>query len=145
VSFPPDPFYKEARLAIFEASREISLYNPKATARFWYDLKDPLYPQLQALAATYLYGYSLINENFPSLTDVNGNVSSIVSGDRVILLTSGEDPLPAANRAVADRHLVFREVASKQVRREGTTFAFIVADAVPMAYTDSRDVLQPVH
>jgi hypothetical protein len=132
ISFPPDPFYKQARLAIFEASRDIAPYNPEITARFWFDANDPLFMQFQAVASTYLYQYSLINENFPSLTSANGSVSSIVSGDRVIILTSGDNPFPAANRAIADKNLVFCEVASRQIRREGIAFMFVVADAVPI-------------
>jgi hypothetical protein len=131
MTFPPDPHYKEERLAIFEASQEIWPYNKNLKARFWYSDKDPLIEVLRGVASIYLYEYSLVNENFPNLTSSYGTVSSIASGDRIIFLTSGGDPLPAANRAVADKHLIFHVVASKQFRREGNSFTFIVADVVP--------------
>lgn len=132
ISFPPDPLDKEAKLAVFDASREISPYNPNATARFWFDAEDPIFATLRAVVSTYLYEYSLINENFPSLTDARGKTSPIAPGDRIIILTSsGEDPLPAANRAVADKNLALREVAAKKIRREGFAFMFIVADVIP--------------
>jgi hypothetical protein len=130
IKFPPDPFYRQATLAVFEASRAISPFNPKAQALFWFDAKDPLAEQLRDVVSTYLYQYSLLNENFPNLTDAKGDAASIEPGDRIIILTSGEDPLPAATRAVADKGLVFQQVVSKRIRREGIAFTFVVADVV---------------
>lgn len=151
ISFPPNPFYKQARLAVFEASQDIAPYNPKVNARFWFDAKDPFAPELRDVVSTYLYEYSLINEHFPSLKGrknsgcCSGKVSSIAPGERVILLTSGKDPLPAANRAIADKNLVFRQVALKHIRRKGIAFMFVVADAVPKASNASTDMHQTVH
>ncbi len=133
ITFPPDPFYKQAMLAIFEASQDIAPYDPTTEARFWFDAKDPLSTELRNVSSTYLYEYSLLNENFPSLKDDNGRVSPIAPGDRVIILTSGGNPLPAADRAIASNNLVFREVAAKQISRPGIAFTFVVADAVPSA------------
>jgi hypothetical protein len=140
ITFPPNPFYRQATLAVFEASRAISPFNPKVQALFWFDAKDPFAEQLRDVVSTYLYKYSLLNENFPNLTNAKGNVASIEPGDRIIILTSGKHPLPAANRAVADEGVALREVASKRIHRKGIDFMFVVVDAVPAAYPESVDV-----
>jgi hypothetical protein len=144
ISFPPNPFYKQARLAIFEASQEIAPYNSDTAARFWFDVKDPISQVLRDVVSTYLAAYSLINDRFPSLTGGDGRVSSIAPGERVIILTSSSaDPLPAANRAIADKKLAFRKVASKEIHRKGVTIRFFVVDAVPKANTGSAVVARP--
>jgi hypothetical protein len=131
ITFPPDPFYKQAMLAVFEASRDIAPYDRATRARFWFDIKDPLGSKFRNVASTYLFEYSLINENFPSLKNDEGRVSQIGPGDRVIILTSGGNPLPAADRALSGEHVVLREVAAKQIRRPGIVFMFVVADVLP--------------
>jgi hypothetical protein len=133
LSYPPDPALKSETLAIYDASRAIGPYyadvRDKRT-RFWYDGDDPNAFPFVAIASTYLYGYSLVNEDFPKLVAADGQQSSIVAGDRIILLTSkgDEDPIALANAAVADRRLSFAQVAKIEIRRPGIAFTAYVTD-----------------
>lgn len=126
---PPDPFYKQATLAVFDASKEITQYNPDASARFWYNARDPLGALEADVNFTYLAAYTLISESFPSLTSADGTQAAISPGDRIILLPRGTDPIPQANAALASHGVMLRPVAYRQVHRPGVTLSFVVADA----------------
>lgn len=128
ISFTHDPYYKQGTLAVFDASKELSQYDPHALARFWFNARDPEAALERDVNSTYLAAYSKLNENFPSLTDVNGNLSTVAAGDRVVILTSSGDPIPKADVAVSRQDLYFQPVAYRTISRPGVRFSFVVAD-----------------
>jgi hypothetical protein len=129
LSYPPNPAVKPETLAVFDASRAVGRYNPDAHARFWFNAKAPEGHVLRSVVASYLWDYSLVNEEFPKLITANGEQGSIAPGDRIILLTStAEDPVALANAAVANQNLSFQRVAKTEIRRPGVAFAIFVTD-----------------
>lgn len=129
LSYPPNPATKPETLAVFDASRAIGRYNPDARARFWFNAKAPEGNVLGEVVATYLWQYSLVNDQFPKLITANGEQSSVAPGDRIILLTStAEDVIALANATVADQNLSFERVAKIEIRRPGFAFAIFVTD-----------------
>ncbi len=129
IDYPPKLVVKQQILAVFDASRRVSRYNPDARARFWFDENDPDAQILQDVVSTYLDEYSLVNEEFPKLVAADGRQSSVGPGERIILLTSrDDDPVALANAAVADRNLLFEQVARIAIRRPGVAFSMVVTD-----------------
>ncbi len=129
IDYPPNPVFKQQILAVFDASRQVSRYNSDARARFWFDENDPNAQVLQDVVSTYLYEYSLVNQEFPKLIAADGRQSSVAPGERVILLTSRDnDPVALANAAVADLNLLFEQVARIAIRRPGVAFTMVVTD-----------------
>jgi hypothetical protein len=125
IDYPPNPIFKSEILAVFDASRAVGRYNPDARARFWFS-RNTL---LRSVVSTYLYEYSLLNENFPRLLAADGRQSVVAPGDRVILMTAGnDDPMALANAAASDRGLHFKGVANIPIRRPGVAFDIFVAD-----------------
>ncbi len=129
IDYPPNPVFKQQILAVFDASRQVSRFNPDARAHFWFDENDPNAQVLRDVVSTYLYEYSLVNQEFPKLIAADGRQSSVAPGERVILLTSRDnDPVTLANAAVADQNLLFEQVARIAIRRPGVAFTIVVTD-----------------
>jgi hypothetical protein len=129
LGYPPNPAFKQQVLAVFDASRAVSRYNPFARARFWYDKNDPQATLLRGVASTYLWRPSLVNEEFPKLVAEGSDQSSVNPGERIFLLTSkNEDPVALANAAVSDQNLFFEQVARIAIHRPGVAFTIFVTD-----------------
>jgi hypothetical protein len=129
LDYPPDPAYKLKTLAVYDASRSVSHFNPDARARFWFNENDPQAALLRDVVSSYLYAYRLVNDQFPSLIAADGRTKSVEPGQRIILLTStDEDVVALANAAVANQNLLFEQVARVEIRRAGVAFHIIVTD-----------------
>jgi hypothetical protein len=129
VGYPPNPAYRRQTLAVFDASRAVSSYNRDARARFWFDSEDPQAQLLRDVVSSYLYAYSLVNDQFPRLVATDGRRSSVAPGQRIILLSSKEeDPVALANATVADQNILFEQEAKVEIRRLGVAFNIIVTD-----------------
>ena len=126
---PPSALYKAETLSIFDASRAIAPFNADVRARFWYDGKAAEGAVFKAIATTYLYEYSLVNEDFPRLPAIDGQTKPISPGERIIVLApANEDAIAAANAAVAGQGLAFAKVAKIDIRRRGVAFDVTIAD-----------------
>ena len=129
MTFPADPFNKEATLAVFQASSEIGQYNPDASARFWFNGHDRFAELEKDINSTYLAAYTNINASFPSLVNEQGARATIFPGERIIILTSSEDPISKANASLLGEHVILDPIAYRKILRPGIAFAFIAADA----------------
>jgi len=95
---------------------------PNANAYFWYDEKSSLGAVFTAIASTYLWGYRLINDQFPSLPSPSLGVSrEMFVGDRIVLL--GENPLmyDVANENLSQIGFQGKFLEQKQMRKGSNT------------------------
>jgi hypothetical protein len=129
LAYPPNDARKSQVLDVFEASRAIGPYYPVDGAQFWFNAASREAGLFKSIASTYLFEYSLLNQNFPKLITTDGQSNTLLPGDRIFLLTSNiKDPLILANNAIADHHLFFKEVTKIAVDRPGAAFSILVTD-----------------
>jgi hypothetical protein len=129
IDYPREAAFKPEILSVFDASRALTRYNADARARFWFSRNDPQDQILRSVVATYFWYFRLVNDQFPNLVSAAGPQSSVMPGDRIVLMTSrGDDPIGLANAAVADRNLLFEQVAKIEIRRPGVAFTMFVTD-----------------
>lgn len=129
IAFPSEPLYKQQTLAVFDASQQIGKYDEDAGARFWFNTRDPQIAVERAVNDTYLAAYSLVNDKFPNLTGADGQLASILPGDRIVFLVPRGNPIPRANAALSKWRMSFHAVAYRTIARPGVNFEFVIADA----------------
>lgn len=132
ITFPPTVYSKDATLAIFSASRFIGRYNADIRSRFWYSLGAPSDNHIfRPIASTFLFGYSLLNENFPDLTTTDGKPSQIAPGERIVILTSeGEDAVAMTGAVFARRHMELSPVAHEFIQSGSVGLNVVIADVL---------------
>ena len=130
VTFPPSTYPKDATLAILSASRLIGAHNSDARSRMWFSVNDRYGRIFTPLASTYLYAYSLINNNFPNLANTEGTPSSIAPGGRVVIFTSDDvrDAIAKANAVLMSRGLELSPVAQEHVQSGTVSFNLLIAN-----------------
>ena len=129
MSIPANPAFKQQTLAVFDASKFVGKYDQNGAARFWFDANDSFAVLERDVNSTYLSAYTKINDRFPDPRAANA-VQPIQPGDRIVIMTSKAiDPIVLADRSLAARHVVLKEVANEEIRRPGVAFRVVIADA----------------
>lgn len=105
------PTRKDGFLAVVKAFWIVQSWEPRGRLLFWYDRKETaerpglaLGNLYRAIASTYLWGYRLINEDFPSLErNWVGGPPVIEAGSRIVLLSRAGDAVERASEALKRR------------------------------------------
>ena len=104
---------RDGFLRITEALAHIQEVKPNRTTRFWIDDQEPDGKELTSLSSVYLYGYTLLSRNFPSLpADVR-----LSSGSLVIIPSNRPDAAELARKTLEPRRLIPTLVARNTVER----------------------------
>lgn len=98
VSAPPnwpkvdDALLRRQYSTVAQVHRFLSAESAGKQLRFWYAIETPEENIFRSIASTYLWGYRLVNEKYPSLTA--DEAAKIVPGTRLVLLL--KEPMSAA-------------------------------------------------
>jgi hypothetical protein len=105
----------------------------KGRPRFWYDKDEPCRDDATSLSSVWLWGYSLVNDTFPSLNP--DWRSPLQVGDFLIVITRREDALDLASEAMRCRGIELRSAGRRDVSclRGSYSLTFAEVISVPAA------------
>jgi hypothetical protein len=87
--FPSDSIRRDQQALVLRATTVVGDRHGDDRIRFWYDYGEELGPVYRSIAATYIWTYTLISEEFPSrIRPVNREEAPLAAGDSVVVLTS---------------------------------------------------------
>ena len=81
--------------SVFDAVQVVKKWDPAGQARFWYHARAPMGKVCTAVASTYLWGYRLVNVEFPAVVDPAA--FGQLKGQHVVILSADPDALAKAN------------------------------------------------
>lgn len=88
---------------IVESVRLINKMDSSVGSFFWYDLSSKNIGVYRSISSCYLWGYRLINENFPQTQ--SSASKSLAPGDRIFVLSEKPDVKVLINRSLAELSL----------------------------------------
>jgi hypothetical protein len=81
--------------SVFDAVQVVKTWDPAGQVRFWYHARAPMGKVCTAVASTYLWGYRLVNAEFPALVDPAA--FGQLKGQHIVILSADPDALARAN------------------------------------------------
>ena len=112
--------HREAYRATVAAAEALSLLDPDAAGRFWYDENAPRGPIYASIASTRLWGYRLVGTRFPALFNpITGTEAAIGPGESVIVLTEDGAAAAKAGEALSGRGIGTTLVSAHQIAEGG--------------------------
>jgi hypothetical protein len=119
-------FAAERFEATVAAHRFIAAHVAAQPLRFWYRIQPDERPPFRSIASTYLWGYVLVNEELPNLSQTEA--TTFLPGSRFVLLVDGSDQLGNA-QASARRYGFDLSVVSRREFSAGpSAFTVVIAD-----------------
>jgi hypothetical protein len=103
--------------------------------RLWYNAKTAKPTPLviyRDLASTYLWEYSVVNEDFPSLEKSirASQPGDLRSGDLVVILTDTPEVKEEVSKSLEQRRLRWNQTSAQRVARNGDSFWIIAGDVI---------------
>ncbi len=124
-TIPGSVFAKDAFVRITEAAEVIKREAGNRGVRFWYSRKEKDLFEFYSLNSVYLWGYTGIGMDFPSLA----SGAPLAPGDMIVIFSSDENVLEEGNGALKTRRLKARLWSRKKIRHGGVRFFLTLAEA----------------
>jgi hypothetical protein len=103
---------------VSEAVATVDAVRRGEPVRFWYSVKDPHFPEFNALNSIYLWGYTMIGNEFPTIMPT----AVVTPGALVVILSSSGDVLPQANESLREKSFVADLVDRRDVTGGGAAY-----------------------
>lgn len=116
---------KDAFVRITEAAQVIKREAGNRRVRFWYSRKEKDFFEFYSLNSVYLWGYTGIGMDFPSLA----SGASLAPGDMIVIPSSDENVLEEGNGALKTRGLKAGLWSRKEIHHGGVRFFLTLAEA----------------
>lgn len=120
--------------SVVDADKVLQEWDPAAQARFWYHARAPMGKVCTAVCSTYLWGYRLVNVEFPALVDPSA--FRRLKGQRVVILSADPDALVKANAAMQELGLKAHLLAEKRIEYPSIAFTMSYIAVVAMAQSE---------
>ncbi len=117
-----NPMCKDAYLAIIDSVKAVREMDPQAQTKFWYNSDQATISIYRAVCSTYLWGYRIINENFPNLASTTFPATPKLAPSDSIFILSDKDAINAANHSLAKVGFQGNLVAEKTIHRGSFQF-----------------------
>ena len=118
-------------MMVHDANAALQPYNRDGELRFWYSRDEPLGLTFVGIASLHLWGFRLISDSFPKLTDPQSGTDAPVAGRTVALLTRDDDALSKADETLTSKGLRAILLYHDRIRRHDEAFNLFVMRAVP--------------
>ena len=102
--------------AVIQSMKLTRSLEPGANLLFWYRFDEPMGPFYRSVASTYLWGYSLINERFPSLEREDDSFQIPRPERRLVIVTTDANALKKGVDALRQLGLGTQMVAERTIR-----------------------------
>jgi hypothetical protein len=106
--------------SVFDADKVVRRWDPAGQAHFWYRFRAPMGEVYDAVCSTYLWGYRLVNVEFPALVDPAAFVR--LKGQRVVILSADPEALVKANAAMESVGLEAQLLAEERIDYPSVAF-----------------------
>lgn len=121
-----DTSAKETFSAVVQAHRYVFQQTEDRYPLFWYSKYAPLKSEFCAIASTYLWGYSLVNEDLPEVSEKRAQ--GIREIHRIFVMTQDAHELIAAQENLQARGHFSRVYARIEIPYAGSTFTIVGLD-----------------
>jgi hypothetical protein len=102
--------------AIVQSVQTVRSVEPSGNLLFWYRLNEPMGNFYRAIASTYLWGYSLVNERFPSLDQGGDSYQIPANNKHMVILSNENDAFLKADSALHKLGLTAELVAERRIQ-----------------------------
>jgi hypothetical protein len=113
------------------AHRFIASHIGHDAVRLWYRVHDEDQPPFRSIASTYLWGWVLVNEDLPQLTDAQAK--TMRPDAKLVLLVSDESETVDARETLRRYGFGSAIIARQTFRQSGQSFSVVIADLVRLA------------
>jgi hypothetical protein len=111
---------RDVLCSVFDAVRVVQKWDPTSQARFWYHYRAPMGKVCTAVSSTYLWGYRLVNFEFPALGDPAA--FGRLQDQRVLILSADPEALVKANTAMKKLGLEAHLLAAQHIAYPSVAF-----------------------
>jgi len=101
--------------AIAKSFQAVRSVEPSVKVLFWYRLDEPMGSFYRSVASTYLWGYSVVNERFPSLEKGPDLLQIPRANMPLVILTNDQDAFPRAETALRQFGLGAQLIAERRI------------------------------
>jgi hypothetical protein len=116
-------------LAVIKSEDIIRTYDSTGNLRFWYRFTEPLGNLYRSIASTHLWGYRLINEKFPEITEQDypgaihgGETIKISAGTDIVILSTDKDTVVQGNAALNQLGLQAKLIGMEKITQDSISF-----------------------
>ena len=113
------PNNQDSFLAVMDGIKTIQKSEDSKNLRFWYSSNSPLSKVYRSIAASYLWEYRLISDNYPSLTRNSKPDNTINPSTNLVILSDEKESLEKADIAL-NRVGLKAKLLSEKIIHEGT-------------------------
>lgn len=111
-----DPDSARYGWAVIRQSVEaIRTIEPNGNMLFWYQADEPMVNFYRAVASIYLWGYTLLNEQFPALEGAN-NYRTLTTKNQIVILSTGTAAFQKADAALRRIGFTAELVAERRIQ-----------------------------
>ena len=112
---------KNAFLTVIDSVSHIRQAAPEADLLFWFDSRERLQYVFRSISSCYLWGYRLVNEDFPlHLNPSSPYKRELFSGDRVLILSEDTPLIEQANQSLLESSGLQGSVVSQKLMESGS-------------------------
>lgn len=119
-----EPMDRASFLRVTDSLKLIREHTGEAPLKFWYNLHEPSGDEFNAINSAYLWGYTMISQDFPAFPPV----SPPEIGATGVILSNRNDALQQANQALHSSHLEARKLAARRIDRNGVSYQLLFFD-----------------
>ena len=110
---------REPFVRISAAANTVDAVRQGEPVRFWYSKSDPRFAEFHALNSIYLWGYTMISNEFPAI--LPGAVYS--PGSLLVIPSSSGDVLAPANEALQEKAYSAELVERREIQEGGVSYS----------------------
>jgi hypothetical protein len=128
---------------VAESAKLVGEHTREDPLRFWYDAAEPLGSEFNAINSTFLWRWApeaIINRNLTAIAPE----SSLQPGVEGVILSSRDDALQQANRALNEMHLQARTFGTGKIDRDGVRYQLLFFRVEPFGTAGLEVPLQLV-
>jgi hypothetical protein len=119
---------KNAFSSIVESVRFVSSFAPNGRVLFWYPVGEEMGGYYRSVASAYLWGYSLLNEQFPSLARNANNSGLPAPNQTLVVLSSDLNALQEADSVLNQIGLGTQLIAKTRIQEGNAAWAIFLAN-----------------
>jgi hypothetical protein len=115
-----------ARVA--ESAKMVRDHTGDDPLKFWYNAKEPLGTEFNAVHSAYLWSWSMVSRDLPAILPAY----PVNIGDSGVILSSQDDVLQQANRALTPLNLEARLFGTGKIDRDGVKYRLLFFRLAPL-------------
>ncbi|HLK20849.1 MAG TPA: hypothetical protein VKT81_17980 [Bryobacteraceae bacterium] len=139
MDFPPEKSGAADLARVVESAKLVRAHTGADPLKFWYNANEPLGAEFNAIHSVYLWSWSMVSRDLPAILPAY----PVKMGDSGVILTSRDDALERANRALSPLNLEARLFGTGKIDRDNVQYRLLffrlaapgTAEEIPLTLT----------